>query len=69
MNIQNLKYQLKMIIQIRLKLFLVIIQKTIRIIMVNVENMREFLPLHLPPVLRAAPSAVPVISLRTVVVP
>jgi hypothetical protein len=37
--------------------------------MVNVEKLRVFLPLHLPPVLRAPiPSAaVPVISLPTVV--
>jgi len=38
--------------------------------MVNVENLREFLPLRPPPVLRAAAAAaIPVISLRTVVVP
>jgi len=43
-------------------------QETIRIIMVNVENLREFLPLHLPAVLRASAAAVPVVSLQTVVV-
>jgi hypothetical protein len=48
----------------------VIMHKTILILMVNVANLKEFLPLHLPPVLQAAvPAAVPVISLLTVDAP